>query len=112
MLYSYLVDKNDEQNEIKADSGEKTELKIQVSDTLATIKTLIVQQLKHVLRLEDEGIEEGSNFRDFGLDSIAGIQLATSLGHVLGMEIPPLWLIENSTVEALAGKIVETRMPR
>jgi acyl carrier protein len=45
-------------------------------------------------------------FQDYGLDSISAMVLATRLEKKLKRELPPQWLIEFPTVDALSRHLV------
>jgi acyl carrier protein len=70
------------------------------------LKALVMTELAKVLKIDRSSIDENESFQDYGLDSITGTQLATRMEKVVGIEISPAWLIEFSTIEALAKKIL------
>nr|UQK84963.1 hypothetical protein [Archangium gephyra] len=72
----------------------------------ADLKSLVMTELAKVLKIDRSSIDENESFQDYGLDSITGTQLATRMEKVVGIEISPAWLIEFSTIEALAKKIL------
>jgi polyketide synthase PksN len=71
------------------------------------VKAVIDSELKQVLRLEHATVSERGSFQEYGLDSISGMQLVSRLEKTLGLEIPPRWLLEYSTIETLSQKILE-----
>ena len=78
--------------------------------SLRQIKSVIEAELKSVLRLDNTTVTERGSFQQFGLDSISGMQLVSRLEKMLGMEVPPRWLIDYSTVETLSEKISERQL--
>jgi 3-oxoacyl-(acyl-carrier-protein) synthase/acyl carrier protein len=79
--------------------------------SLREVKALIDAELKSVLRLENTAVSERGSFQQYGLDSISGMQLVSRLEKSLGLEVPPRWLIEYSTIETLSEKIIESQQP-
>ncbi|HEV2963053.1 MAG TPA: KR domain-containing protein, partial [Candidatus Angelobacter sp.] len=73
------------------------------------IKTVIAAELKDVLRLNGTTVSERDRFQQYGLDSISGMQLVSRLERVLGLEVPPRWLIDYCTIETLSEKINDTQ---
>jgi acyl transferase domain-containing protein/enoyl-CoA hydratase/carnithine racemase/acyl carrier protein/NAD(P)-dependent dehydrogenase (short-subunit alcohol dehydrogenase family) len=61
---------------------------------------VIVTAVKEVLKLKS--LDPAQPFQNYGLDSISATILATRLEKRLAREVPPQWLIEFPTVEALS----------
>jgi polyketide synthase PksN len=77
--------------------------------SLQEIKSVIDAELKNILRLGSTAVSEQGTFQQYGLDSISGMQLVSRLEKTLGMEVPPSWLIDFSTIETLSEKISESQ---
>ena len=73
--------------------------------SLREIKAVIDAELKNVLRLDSAAVSERGSFQQYGLDSISGMQLVSRLEKTLGMEVPPRWLIDYSTIEISPRKL-------
>lgn len=70
---------------------------------LTDLKEMIRKCALEVLQLQD--MDESKPFQHYGLDSIMAMRLSLSLGKALKIEIQPQWLIEFSTVAALADHL-------
>jgi 3-oxoacyl-(acyl-carrier-protein) synthase/acyl carrier protein len=110
ILYALVFEKtkgsDTEAAQVMSSNGKKSEAP---SVSLREIRSVIDAELKNVLRLENATVSENGSFQQYGLDSISGMQLVSRLEKMLGLEVPPSWLIDYSTIETLSGKIVETQ---
>lgn len=70
-------------------------------DLTQIIRDIVVD----VLKLKEANTHE--TFQNYGLDSIAGMQVATRLEKELQMEMKPKWLIDFPTISGLAKHLKE-----
>ncbi|MFC3195094.1 SDR family NAD(P)-dependent oxidoreductase [Marinicella sediminis] len=70
---------------------------------------LIIQIMEQALGIDKTVIEFDQSFQSYGLDSITAIQMTNLLEKHFSLQIPPNWLIEYSTVNVLAEKILNEK---
>ena len=78
---------------------------IQPGDSKSTVK-IVREHLSEVLGLNQ--VDDKQSFQNYGLDSISGMRLTVLLEEKLGRRIPPGWLIEFPTVQALSQHLLRT----
>jgi acyl transferase domain-containing protein/acyl carrier protein/SAM-dependent methyltransferase len=72
------------------------------------IRQIITETLAEELRLDAAMIRPDALLQDYGVDSIAGINLSRALSETLRVELEPARLFEYSTVSLLTGYILTT----
>jgi acyl carrier protein len=71
------------------------------------LENAVSATLMEVLKLKS--VDRTHSFQGYGLDSISATVLATRLEKKLRRRVPPQWLIEHPTVEALARHLRSAR---
>jgi len=71
----------------------------------ARVQAAIVGHVAQALQVEPGAIRVDEPFRDYGIDSILGVNLVQSLNDTLGIELDPTCLFDYSSVSRLAGYI-------
>jgi len=72
------------------------------SPSSAEIEAWMVARLAEGLKVAREEIDLHTPFSDFGLDSVAGLQLTGDLEGVVGRALEPTLLYEYPTIATLA----------
>jgi acyl carrier protein len=71
------------------------------------ISEIVYRTLLDVLKID--GIDAHESFANYGLDSISAMVLSTRLEKQLNMAVPPYWLVDFPTVQALSEQIHQSQ---
>ncbi|MBK1786603.1 alpha/beta fold hydrolase [Prauserella sp. ASG 168] len=81
---------------------------LSADDRGARLLTVVRSELAAVLGLADlEEVNEDTDFRDLGVDSMAGIELRDRLGALLGTRLSATTIFEYSTADRLRDHLAE-----
>ncbi|MDP4536966.1 SDR family NAD(P)-dependent oxidoreductase [Alkalimonas collagenimarina] len=67
------------------------------------IQKIVLDTVKHALLVEEISVDESLQY--YGMDSVSAMQISSRLSKNLGMQIEPVWLLENPTVRAFADHL-------
>jgi acyl carrier protein len=71
------------------------------------ISEIVYRTLLDVLKID--GIDAQESFANYGLDSISAMVLSTRLEKQLNMAVPPYWLVDFPTIQALSEQIHQSQ---
>ncbi|MEJ2415731.1 MAG: SDR family NAD(P)-dependent oxidoreductase [Exilibacterium sp.] len=74
----------------------------------AQVQEVIIEQLSASLKIPYEEIDSQQPFRDYGVDSITGVQLVDSINRALGIDLETTCLFSYTAADKLANHIVST----
>ncbi|ESP90256.1 SDR family NAD(P)-dependent oxidoreductase [Pseudoalteromonas luteoviolacea] len=69
-------------------------------DDQRDIQQIVLDTVKKALLVEEISVDESLQY--YGMDSVSAMQISSRLSKNLGMQIEPVWLLENPTVRAFA----------
>ncbi|MGM0855845.1 MAG: type I polyketide synthase [Pseudomonadota bacterium] len=73
----------------------------------STITELLRAELASILLIDEEKIDVNRSVYDMGFDSLMGVELMTAIENRLGINVPVMVLSEASTLEKLAGVLIQ-----
>ena len=76
------------------------------------LSSWITSWLARRLQIGVSQIDMGRSFADHGLDSLAAVELAKALSDRVGRELDETLLWNFSTIDALAGHVIDAEQPR
>jgi len=72
-----------------------------------SLRSELGELLMEVLRMDREQMDEGTDFRDYGMESVAITDFAESVGRRYGMELDPVLLYEHPNLRSLARYLLD-----
>jgi acyl carrier protein len=77
------------------------------------VERALGQAVARVLQLPaDAPVDPDTSFADLGLDSVAGIAVATQVAEELSIRVPPVLMFDFPTVRELSHHLVLMRLNR
>lgn len=73
----------------------------------ATVTDLLRAELAAILLIEEEKIDVNRSVYEMGFDSLMGVELMTAIEARLGVNVPVMVLGEASTIDKLAGVLIQ-----
>ena len=73
----------------------------------STITELLRAELASILLIDEEKIDVNRSVYDMGFDSLMGVELMTAIENRLGVQVPVMVLSEASTLDKLAGVLIQ-----
>ncbi|MBD1559673.1 SDR family NAD(P)-dependent oxidoreductase [Vibrio sp. S9_S30] len=64
------------------------------------IPKIVLDTVKHALLVEEISVDESLQY--YGMDSVSAMQISSRLSKNLGIQIEPVWLLENPTIREFA----------
>lgn len=75
----------------------------------ARLEAFVQEQVSLVLRMSREKIDVQTPLKNFGIDSLMGLELRNRLEKALGLRVPATAMWTSPTISDLSGKLLELR---
>jgi acyl carrier protein len=76
------------------------------SEKQPLIVNFLISEIARILQMPEEKIPHNGTIQDLGIDSLMAMELATTIDMKLGINMPVMTLVDNTTLDSLAYKIV------